>query len=68
MQKPVELANLVLGKETFDAGFMNRCLMNQKPQTLAIPKPVPVFIAYNTADVDAAGNLRFYRDVYSLDK
>lgn len=68
VQKPVELANLVLGKQTFDAGFMNRCLIDQKPQTLAIPKPVPVFIAYHTADVDAAGNLRFYRDVYALDK
>lgn len=68
VQKPVELANLVLGKQTFDAGFMNRCLIDQKPQLLAIPKPVPVFIAYNTADVDAAGNLRFYRDVYALEK
>lgn len=68
VQKPVELANLVLGKPTFDAGFMNRCLVDQKPKTLAIPKPVPVFIAYNTADVDSAGALRFYRDVYALDK
>ena len=68
VQKPVELANLVLGKQTFDAGFMNRCLIDQKPRTLSIPKPVPVFITYNTADVDATGKLRFYKDVYSLDK
>ena len=68
VQKPVELANLVLGKQTFDAGFMNRCLIDQKPKLLAIPKPVPVFIAYNTADVDSTGALRFYRDVYALDK
>ena len=68
VQKPVELANLVLGKPTFDAGFMNRCLIDQKPKMLAVPRPVPVFLAYNTADVDAAGNLRIYRDVYELDK
>ena len=68
VQKPVELANLVLGKKTFDSGFMDRCLIDQKPKTLAIPKPVPVFIAYNTADVDSAGNLRVYRDVYALEK
>lgn len=68
VQKPVELANLVLGKPTFDAGFMDRCLIDRKPKTLAIPRPVPVFLAYNTADVDAAGNLRIYRDVYELDK
>lgn len=68
VQKPVELANLVLGKMTFDAEFMNRCLIDQKPRTLAIPEPIPVFIAYNTADVDATGRLRFYNDVYSLDR
>lgn len=68
VQKPVELANLVLGKKTFDSGFMDRCLIDQKPKTLTVPKPVPVFIAYNTADVDATGNLRIYRDVYALEK
>ena len=68
VQKPVELANLVLGKPTFDADFMNRCLIDQKPQKLAVEKPFPVFIAYNTADVDAGGRLRFYKDVYALDK
>ncbi|GAB3881676.1 L,D-transpeptidase family protein [Spirosoma agri] len=66
VQKPVELANFVLGKQTFDAGFMNRCLIDQKPQTLAIPKRFPVFITYNIADVDAAGRLHFYNDVYGL--
>ena len=68
VQKPVELANLVLGTETFDAEFMNKCLIDQKPRTMPIPKPFPVFIAYNIADVDADGKLRFYKDVYALDK
>lgn len=68
VQKPVELANFVLGKQTFDAGFMNRCLIDQKPQTLPIPKPFPVFITYNIADVDTAGKLHFYNDVYNLSK
>ncbi len=68
VQKPVELANLILGAKTFDADFMNRCLIDQKPRTVAIPKPFPVFITYNTADVDSTGKLRFYNDVYALDK
>ena len=68
VQKPVELANLVLGQQTFDSGFMNRCLIDQKPKMLSIPKPVPVFLTYNTADVDAAGKLRIYKDVYAMDK
>ena len=68
VQKPVELANLILGAQTFDADFMNRCLIDQKPRTVAIPKPFPVFITYNIADVDSTGKLRFYNDVYALDK
>ncbi|GAB4053818.1 L,D-transpeptidase family protein [Spirosoma litoris] len=68
VQKPVELANLILGSQTFDAAFMTKCLVDQKPRTLSIPKPFPVFIAYNIADVDATGKLRFYKDVYALDK
>ena len=67
VQKPVELANLVLGDEVFDDEFMNKCLLNQKPQTLPIPKQFPVFITYNVADVDESGQLRFYKDVYGLD-
>ncbi|AUD03800.1 L,D-transpeptidase family protein [Spirosoma pollinicola] len=68
VQKPVELANLVLGTPTFDAAFMNKCLIDQKPKTLPIPKRFPVFIVYNVADVDSTGKLHFYNDVYSLDK
>ncbi|GAB3948752.1 hypothetical protein GCM10028805_23890 [Spirosoma harenae] len=68
LQKPVELANLVLGSETFDADFMKKCLADQKPRTLPIAKPFPVFITYNIADVDAAGKLRFYKDIYGWDK
>ena len=68
VQKPAELANLVLGAATFDADFMNKCLGDQKPRMLRIPKPFPVFITYNIADVDATGKLCFYNDVYGLDK
>ena len=68
LQKPVELANLVLGSETFDADFMKKCQSDQKPRTLPITKPFPVFITYNTADVDATGKLQFYKDIYGWDK
>ncbi len=68
LQKPVELANLVLGRTAFNAEFMNRCLVDQTPKPLSIPKPVPVFITYNRADVDSTGKLRFYADIYRFDK
>ncbi|MBN8825248.1 MULTISPECIES: L,D-transpeptidase family protein [unclassified Spirosoma] len=68
VQKPVELANLILGQQTFDEDFINKCLIDQKPRVLKIPKPFPVFITYNLADVDATGKLRFYKDVYGWAK
>ena len=66
VQKPVELANLVLDKEVFDDDFMNKCLVDQKPRFLPMAAKVPVFITYNIADVDQDGDLRFYNDVYEL--
>ncbi len=66
VQKPVELANLVLGEAVFNDEYMGECLANQKPHTLPIPKRFPVFITYNLADVDESGKLRFYKDVYEL--
>ncbi|UFH52989.1 L,D-transpeptidase family protein [Spirosoma sp. KNUC1025] len=68
VQKPVELANLVLGEEVFDDKFMKACLVNQQPQTLPIPKRFPVFITYNVADIDENGKLRFYKDVYGMEE
>ncbi len=66
LQNPVDFANLILNKPMFDAAFMNRCLIEQKPKIIAVPTPLPVIIAYNTADVDANGRLVFYTDVYGL--
>ncbi|MFD1143154.1 L,D-transpeptidase family protein [Larkinella insperata] len=67
VQKPVELANYLMEKPVLDEGFMNRCMVDQKPQTLKLPKPFPVFVVYNRVDVDESGNLRGYKDVYGLD-
>lgn len=68
VQKPVELANLILNKQVFDDGFMNRCLLDQKPKSLPLPQAIPVFIVYHTTDVDANGKAVFYQDVYGLRK
>nr|WP_293839109.1 L,D-transpeptidase family protein [uncultured Arsenicibacter sp.] len=68
VQKPVDLANLVLEKKVFDDGFMNRCLVDQTPKTLKLPKEVPVFIVYLTTDVDPSGQVAHYRDIYAMVK
>jgi L,D-transpeptidase YcbB len=68
LENPVDFANLILNKPMFDAAFMNRCLIEQKPKIIPVPAPLPVVIAYNTADMDANGRLVFYADVYGLAK
>ena len=64
VEKPVELANFVLGTPKFDQGFYNRCLTDQSPKPFKLPKPFPVFVTYNLADVDDQGKLVYYKDVY----
>ena len=68
VQKPVELANLVLGTPTFDAAFMNKCLIDQKPQNVAHSKALPRIYRLQRGGRRLNGKLRFYNDVYSLDK
>ncbi len=64
VEKPVELANFVLGTPKFDQGFYDRCLTDQKPSSFKLPKPYPLFVTYNLADVDEQGKLVYYKDVY----
>ncbi|MBO0948110.1 L,D-transpeptidase family protein [Fibrella forsythiae] len=64
VERPVELANFVLGTPKFDQGFYNRCLTDQTPSSFKLPKPYPVFVTYNLADVDEQGQLVYYKDVY----
>jgi len=65
VEKPVELANLVLGSPKFDQGFYNRCLTDQTPSSFKLPAPYPVFVTYNLADVNEQGQLVYYKDVYA---
>ncbi|WP_019986622.1 L,D-transpeptidase family protein [Rudanella lutea] len=64
VEKPVELANELLGSNRFTPAYLNSCLKAKTPQTIRLPRPVPVFIIYNILDIDEAGAVRVYRDVY----
>jgi len=65
LEKPFELGAALLG-DKLDTSFLSLGLKDQQPQSLRLEKPVPVFVVYLTADVDADGKLTFYRDVYHL--
>ncbi|KAA9356264.1 L,D-transpeptidase family protein [Larkinella humicola] len=62
--KPVELANLLLGSPYFKPAFLESTQVNLPSRTVPLPGPVPVLIQYQTVDVNSAGTLVFYPDVY----
>lgn len=66
VEKPVELANLLLGYNRFSQTYLTSCPKNATPKTVNLPRPVPVLVTYNVLDLDEAGAVQVYRDVYGL--
>ena len=64
LEKPFELANYLL-TNPLDTAMLNSGLKVQNPKTVALPKPVPVFVVYMSAEV-VDGDIKFYPDVYKL--
>jgi L,D-transpeptidase YcbB len=64
LQRPTELANILLNEPIFDEEYLNKCLIGAKPGSIRLSGPVPVFILYLPADVDETGALRWHRNVY----
>ncbi|MPR31858.1 L,D-transpeptidase family protein [Salmonirosea aquatica] len=64
VEKPVELANILLGYEHFDDNYMETCPIDASPQSLILPRAIPVLVVYNVLDLDEAKVLRVYKDVY----
>lgn len=65
LQNPAALANFLAGKHILDEDFINVPVIDQKPQTTKLDAKIPVFILYLGADVNEAGRLVFYKDVYA---
>lgn len=70
LEKPMELANYILkdGLDSATTARLNQCLHNETPTPFKLDKKIPVLLFYMTADVDEHGWLRFYNDVYKLEK
>jgi hypothetical protein len=62
--QPIELANLLLQSLYFKPAFLESRQVNLPSRTVPLPSPVPVIIQYQTVDVNSAGTLVFYPDVY----
>lgn len=66
VEKPAELANLLIGYKRLGADYLTNCPVNASPKTVALPIGIPIIMTYNLVDMDEAGAVRVYRDVYAL--
>lgn len=66
VEKPVELAHLLLGKNkiAIDTLTAKGCLNQPAPKTVAVEKELPVIIMYSTLWYSREGEIKFYEDVY----
>lgn len=65
VEQPMQLGNILLSNQ-LDTAFLQACYKKQEPVQISLKKPVPVFVVYHTADADAAGRIKFYKDVYGI--
>jgi murein L,D-transpeptidase YcbB/YkuD len=66
VEKPFFLAEYLLGNSV-DTAYLNQCLRTETPKEHKLKQKFPVLILYLTADVNAEGELRFYKDVYGYE-
>ena len=68
LQKPVELAHIVLqGQASDPAATYDALRATGKERAVALERPVPVHIVYRTVTFDEAGAARYRADVYGRD-
>ncbi len=69
IQKPVELANLILEDDNNWTPEKIELAMNKGEESwYTLKNKIPVYIGYFTAWVDSKGNIHFYDDIYKRDE
>ncbi|MEN8762395.1 MAG: L,D-transpeptidase family protein [Thiogranum sp.] len=69
VEKPMALANYVLGTEQPSARVLLEALIGQeKKRTIQLAEPIAVYMLYQTAWVDENGTLQFRNDIYGHDR
>lgn len=67
VEKPIELALALLGREGWDAGKLDAAFATEKTRRIELAESVPIFLDYRTALVDESGRLHIYPDLYGHD-
>ena len=65
VEKAIELGNLLLNNK-LDTAYLQACIKGEKPVTMKLENPVPVFVIYATAEKEENGGVIYYKDVYRL--
>jgi L,D-transpeptidase YcbB len=68
VERPLDLAAVLLeGQESWNATRIQEVVDSGESRTVFLQSPLPVLIVYWTVSVGAAGDLRWAKDVYTLD-
>lgn len=68
VEKPVELANLILQDDPhWTPEKIDEAMHKKKEVWYTLKNKIPVYIGYFTAFVDEDGNINFYKDIYEKD-
>jgi murein L,D-transpeptidase YcbB/YkuD len=69
VDRPMELVDLLMADGS-DAGpgHAERLVAENRTRSFHLARPVPILLAYWTADADADGNVRFRPDIYRSDE
>jgi murein L,D-transpeptidase YcbB/YkuD len=70
VQEPVLLAKYLLHDKftATDSIYVSQCLKGQKPKDISMAEKIAAIVYYLTADVNEGGELRFYKDMYDMEK
>lgn len=69
VERPMELVDLLMADGSdAGAGHAGRLVAEHRTRNFHLARPVPILLAYWTADADADGNVRFRPDIYRSDE
>lgn len=68
VQKPVDLAVLLLEEDGWSAERVREAMESGRPRRVHVPRPVPVYLLYLTAWTDGNGTVHFRDDLYGYDR
>ena len=66
-ERPVEFAERLLADDGKDTSIVDAALATRATKEIGLDRPVPVHVAYLTADADASGTVKLLPDPYGRD-